>query len=540
MTWAGPLLNKRTSILSLPSEVLLRIFEEVYLASCHIDFDSAPPSKLADPALFPYCIMRVCKAWKTLVRSVPLFATRVIIFVDEPVVFKDLQDQFRDSKSLLIKVFVVRKEYPETNDPLEKDGVVDVMKALIPHITRCQVVVFDLLHSSSLPRIADFSGKAAKLRTLRIKSRIANSNEDAQIVAPVVRTLTPFLCPSLQYLDLDCHVFIEALRIPKWEESLNTVSKKHLSLSNIRGLDAEEFDLRDLILALSKMGHFTSLKLSQIDLDHKSCLKRGFPGRVFIQNFEFIGLSRELITGFFAAYDNRIDVSNLVMKRCQLGRVRYVPSWYLNLQEIDAEEDISGFVSHWDGFGLHILDCPGVDDRLLEMLAQFQPNDNNFFAPTLRQLQIRVPPRSSSISIEAVKHLIVARREEAAKHDPLTARESSLPMYSLSVTGSALQLPLQDRAWFYEHLECFLWDTPPTRCDSPVLTNDCSEWDFSGFDDSQITSLIPSQSEQCDSQRSSILDEVPRSQSPVISDDYCEVEWSADDVGIFTFLFLFR
>ncbi|KAF8186445.1 hypothetical protein BJ912DRAFT_971936 [Pholiota molesta] len=385
------------------------------------------------------------------------FSTRVIVFVDEPI-------GFEDSKSLLIKVFV-------------KSIARVVVKALAPHIARCQV-------SSSLPHITQFSGKATKLRTLRMKCRIADTDEDMRLVSrqTLLSQPKPFLCPRLQCLDMHGHIFVEALRIPQWEESIRQLSQKELTISHIRGFAANEFDLRALITAISKMGHLTRLKLSNIELDITSCLSR--PARTIY--------------------------------------IKFFPSWDLVLEDIDAEEDLIEFINLWDGFSVHLKNCPGLDDRFLQRLAMINPCNDCFYAQTLRQLNFKIPSPSSSISVDALKQLVLTRME-------------------LSASPGAPELSLEDKIWFQERIECFLWDTaPPRTCASPIIEGDCMEWDFSTViiyrcSDSPSTQLMESQELSCSSPALTAIDDSDESssttsQSFVIYDDYCGPGWSQADL----------
>ncbi|KAF9485725.1 hypothetical protein BDN70DRAFT_871050 [Pholiota conissans] len=406
---------KRASILTLPNEVLLRIFYEVYYASCDIRLDEESTTKLADASLFPQCLIKVCKAWKKLVRSVPRFATRIMVFVDEPISFDELRGRFEDSKTLFIKVFAIRRQYPDTYDPFEKGVTRDVVKALSPHIERCKVVVFDLLQNSSLPHMTQFSGQAPKLRTLRMQCRRSVANESTQLVSQheLLTQPSPFICPHLQYLDMHGHMFVEAVHIPQWQRSIRALSRKQLTISHLRNVPAEEFDLRKLMLTLSEIHHLTKLKLLDVELDNTTCISEASPGPIFIQNFEFEDLSRSFFTGFFAAYENAIDVSDTVIKNCQLGRVDYFPSWSLKFENIDAEEDLVEFISRWDGFYLLFKNCPGIDDRLLERLSTLPPPGKVFYAPTFRHLEISGSSSASNFSVEALKFLVTARKEHA-------------------------------------------------------------------------------------------------------------------------------
>ena len=464
-------LPKRAHIGLLPSEVLLRVFTELYIWSSERESDSDMDSyALSKPTLFPYCVARVCKKWLEIIRSAPHFATRVVIFVDKPISLKELQSQFSDSGSLLIKVFVIREDYTAAADPLEADRVADVMKVLVPNVTRSKAVVFDLLHNSSLPPMTRFSGNAAELRTLKMKSR----NYEA-VQRPLPSNARPFECPSLQFIELNGCSFVEALRIPLWVDSLYMLSKKHLAIINLSSADVQDFDLRDLMVAISRMGHLTSLKLSHVELDHRSCLAR-WPPALFVQNLEFEGLKRDVMTGFFAGYGNKTDVSNFHLKECQLGCVKCLRSWHLALEGIDVEEDVTFFISKWDGFGLQIIDCPGVTNNVLQLLSRTQRSTNSLYCPTLRQLRLSPFP---SVTVEAVKNLVTTRQAKSDGFKVGSSTSRPLPMYAISMTGAGPPLPTEDAAWFKKCLEAFVWDVPPPQPDSPTLEADCSSWDFS-------------------------------------------------------------
>ncbi|KAF8902615.1 hypothetical protein CPB84DRAFT_1961562 [Gymnopilus junonius] len=387
------------TINDLPEEILIEIFQYVYLATANLDLELGSSQGLADPSLFPGCITKVCKKWKKLIRSIPHFSTRVIIFVDEPISLSSLQDRFSVSKTLLIKVFVVRKDYEATEDTLEKGRIKEAMKALVPHVTRCQVVVFDVLHDSSLPRITYFSGKAAKLRTLRMKSRQYGTAVPyiSQQPTPSLRpNPKAFLCPRLQYLDLDGRVFVMAMSIEGWAESIRMLTKKRLTVCNLSPL--ADFNLDDLLTALSQLGHLTELKLSNVELDIPSNIGGSF-SPLFIQNFELEGLKRNFLGGFFNHHYNKIDVSRIILDNCELGLIDHLASWHLILRTFKGRR-YHRICQAVERFGLHIENCPGLDDSLIIALSNFCPSKDAFFANTLRQLGI---VSSGPVSVKAIK-----------------------------------------------------------------------------------------------------------------------------------------
>ena len=359
-----------------------------------------------------------------------------------------------------------------------------LMEVLTPHITRCRVVVFDLLYSSSLPRITEFRGNAKELRTLKMKSRypgtIATDSTQLSTFNPIPRRKPAvFTCRNLQYLDLDGHIFMEATRIPGWDVSLRGLYRKHLTVYNLTSSDMRpnsRFDLRDFLFALSKLDHLRMLTLINVDLDSASCLGCNLI-TIFIQNFHFIGLSRHFIPAFFANHDNKIEVSSLILDRCELGEVQYLAAWKMTLKNIAQEEDITAFVSHWDGIGLNFNNCPGLNDEVINLLTELEPPKMvNFYGPTLRQLNIS---SCGPVSVKAIKNLVYMREVESNVHDPTVDEGPGLPMFSIWVDNTDIPIAYPDKMWLLGKLDIFTWYIKPVLSDSPVLDWDCSRMDLS-------------------------------------------------------------
>ncbi|KAF4612868.1 hypothetical protein D9613_011172 [Agrocybe pediades] len=509
------------TINSLPKEILALIFEEVFAASRDIELDS--PEQLKDPTLFPYCIAGVCRAWKGIVHSIPGLLTRIVLRIDEPICMKELRDQLKLSKGYSINFYVVRESYEDTGDESEKPIAQVLMQALIPHITRCKVVVFDLLYSTSLPRIRDFRGNATELRTLRMRSRHYTGSYTSSALSSSTSLSTSrkkfgvFTCRNLQYLDLDGHVFMEAVQIPGWDASLRTRYQKHLTISN---LTTSQFDLRDFLNALSQMDHLASLKLVDVDLDSSSCVGNDLIS-IFIQNFHFIGLRREFVASFFANHANTIDVSSLILDQCELTEVPYLAVWRLSLENIAQEEDVSSIIKHWDGIELKLRRCPGLNDKDIDLLTEFQPPQMaNFYAPTLRQLEISA---CGPVSVKAINNLVYMRDAESKVHDSTVDEGPGLNMFSVFVYDTDVPISKEDYTWLTKAVENFTWcmKCPPPAEDSPILDWDCSQMDLSQLDELPAFALDSTPPEPQSSQLSD---------SPVLSDDYALLDWAEVDL----------
>ena len=105
--------------MNFPKEVLRLIFHCVYLLAYDEHYDA--PEDERDLSWSPYFIFVVCKRWRDVAATLPLYATRVMIYVDEPFALSltDLEEQIAISKPMRLKVFVVRKDYsPRESPPL--------------------------------------------------------------------------------------------------------------------------------------------------------------------------------------------------------------------------------------------------------------------------------------------------------------------------------------------------------------------------------------------------------------------------------------
>ncbi|RDB19452.1 hypothetical protein Hypma_013617 [Hypsizygus marmoreus] len=119
---------------------------------------------LYDPnTLFPYTLSFVCRRWRALAETVPAFWTRLVIYVDcQPTSLSDIQSQLDVTCDLPLEVTVRRR--PDTYsaaDPEEYLRCRHVIELLMPHVRRFRMFTFDVISSSSLPSLSDdFHGAA--------------------------------------------------------------------------------------------------------------------------------------------------------------------------------------------------------------------------------------------------------------------------------------------------------------------------------------------------------------------------------------------
>ena len=115
----------RASVASLPAELLLFIFKNVYvetrqglsmiwphewcegLSECNCKPNEPyltewnDNTDLKSPSVFPYALSSVCKAWYDVMLLVPEFWTRLVIFLDnQPTAIAELRSQLSASRDL--------------------------------------------------------------------------------------------------------------------------------------------------------------------------------------------------------------------------------------------------------------------------------------------------------------------------------------------------------------------------------------------------------------------------------------------------------
>ncbi|KIK95094.1 hypothetical protein PAXRUDRAFT_408179 [Paxillus rubicundulus Ve08.2h10] len=184
-----PFDGQPTSAISvLPNELLIEIFEYVYLAcheeSCRSHGTDGADDSLSQPSyetrynphsssLFPYNIATVCRAWKDMVcsGSFPAFWTRVVIVtgITTPETVRELLSL---SRGLPVGVSVIsgwssqveRRKGPEPGCLGDETASADcITRLVLPNVKRLKKLQYFLSRSSSL---------AAVRRALRGKSRL--------------------------------------------------------------------------------------------------------------------------------------------------------------------------------------------------------------------------------------------------------------------------------------------------------------------------------------------------------------------------------
>ncbi|RDB26517.1 hypothetical protein Hypma_005668 [Hypsizygus marmoreus] len=467
---------------SIPNELLIPIFKYVYADSCldlttRHDFCLFGPctcseerkvafewtrciENFLDPNLFPIVLLLVCRKWRSVAESISVFWTRIVIFVDSnPTPLPLVRSFFECSRDLPFDVTVMRR--PETYGESDADeykrcrAVIDIM---MPHVSRCSTIKFDVIHSSSLPSISkDFHGLAPKLTELHLLCRIDDgvpSGPRSQISSHQNQTDNPFSCPALTHIEVDGRNFAHAyLDLPSWRQSLQDPTERSVS-----GLGLEisvtnfapnysiakdfQYTLHDFLTFLESLPYLRKLSLANVIFPYHTLSPLNDH---FILSVSDLAL-KDLSNGFFTVFTAVVGFDSLYeafIENCALGSADVPPCDRLVLSKIDASESLWPFLMGWGGSALDVRDCPSLDDTVLQGL-RMEIGDAHLF--------LRDCP---NFTVKGLKKLVrnMNRRVTAANLD-------SHAFEILSVDGTRPEVPpsIQELEWFDKYVDIFTWE----------------------------------------------------------------------------------
>ncbi|RDB26562.1 hypothetical protein Hypma_005675 [Hypsizygus marmoreus] len=334
---------------SIPNELLVPIFKYVYAASC---FDFTSPhdfclevqgflpctcseerkvayswtrqrGNLLDPNLFPIFLLLVCHKWRSVTESISVFWTRIVIFIDSnPTPLPLVRSFFECSRDLPLDVTVMR--HPQTygeSDANEYERCRAVIDIMIPHVSRCSTIKFDVIHSSSLPSVSrDFHGLASKLMELYLLYCTDDgmpSGPRSQVSLDQNQIDNPFSCPALTRIRLDGRNFAHAcLELPSRMDSLENAERSsskglEISLTTFAPNSAIAKDLQytlyDFLTFLGRLPHLRKLSLTNVI----------FPYNILPPPNELLTLSvselelKDLSGGFFTMLSTMVNFDSL-------------------------------------------------------------------------------------------------------------------------------------------------------------------------------------------------------------------------------------
>ncbi|KAG6909996.1 hypothetical protein DXG01_013996 [Tephrocybe rancida] len=481
----GSIENTVATVAGLPPELLHFIFEFICDEDdawdwCEDEQDEdearfrsaeAYMEDLRCTSLFPYSVASVCISWKSVVSRSPKFWAHLAVFVDSELDQDSLASftsHLQFSGDMPLHVLVGRRDpgaYSDDDQAREEMRVKDIMDIIQPHIGRCISLVFDVTHTSSLPRIAtDFPDIAPKLTYLSLRASTGNGLRKS---CKDVSVIPEFQFPILEELDMDGWNFVDLCRnARRWFDGLPMHGdRKRTSLSGSIShyrpatestSDPSRFLVYDAFPVLSSK--FAMLELDDLDFDsfpqtedemHHAANEIKIPYTLRLSRMKS-HLTSAIIT---AAYPEDVK---LVIDGCPISWLEQFPSSSpLELHGTGSSLDFQHLLADWEGTELYVCDCPGFDDEVLKFLGSTRGNILN--APALAKLTVT----RCKVSLKALREMVEGRRAAIRARPELrpegiydTGTEENL---RLVVIGTKDE-DEEDKEWFKEASDSYhIW-----------------------------------------------------------------------------------
>ncbi|GLB44505.1 putative expressed protein [Lyophyllum shimeji] len=331
---------------------------------------------------FPFALSSVCTCWRDIMSTIPIFWTRLVIFVGkDETPLSDVRQYLEWSRGLIIDVYVTRREddfgeaEKRVHDPHEYEYARELVALMAPHFHRMKVVSFKLLQSSSLPRLLeDFYGSAPYLQTLDLRCEF----DDGGPLDVDRKDRHPLVLPTLLMLSVDGRTLHRILSrfVAGVVLGIDEDNDVHLDVSHFTPHhDGERVDLHDFLAAVTRIQHIRELRLRDMALTWSDPRPSLNPyvyvpleySRITLEDLP-AGAVQEFIhsTGF-------PDYESFEVIRCPVGALT-VPllADKLSLRRITDGDpaDLAAFISTWEGRKLKLDRCPAAAvDAVLDALT---------------------------------------------------------------------------------------------------------------------------------------------------------------------------
>ncbi|KAJ3504809.1 hypothetical protein NLJ89_g7746 [Agrocybe chaxingu] len=436
----------------------------------------------------------VCRQWRDIIRTLPEYWSRVVIFLDLDEPLEDIEARIARSKGLPLDVRVIRSNWDDdvsdsssgedeesSQIKQEQSRAREIMKILAPLVPRCRSFVFDTKYSSSLPFISQyFRGTAPHLRVLKLQCQTERRNVECPEI-PTIKPEDEFTFPRLTTIVLDGCTFMDACRVPSWTRQVKSLYLDTLSISLLSVPDShdDQFDMYKFADYLAKIGYIRHLSLAHIEIAYDPGTEdEGYhqykvdnltienQDQPWLEEFNLITFGSSLC--YYHLLDSSIAYESMTMAH------------HLRLERItDFGYVFDRAIARHFGNRLDLVDCEGLKDHHLDVIARK--------CQLLRRLYLLDCP---NITVQGLKNMITAREDVAGAYDEdrvigdrdtsdetgsvveLTDEDDTeladgyvdsgganfTPIHRLHVQGHPHKLTKSERLWFKRRLEFFSWD----------------------------------------------------------------------------------
>ena len=416
------------------------------------------------PRLFPYALACVCVRWFRILKTIPVYWTRLVITVDAIAAsLNAARNTLEWAGDRPLKVVVTRHHGTSETHDSERAAVGHAMELLRPHIGCIWSLTFDVEHSWSIPALWRESGRARHLKVLTLMSRSDAgriSQSSTWLPAGNNHEYEGKLKVSLlQQVTLSGHFLKNPLmahpRLASWF--------RHMTSLTICGDAASGGNAISLYKFLSVIDIFPSIRaltVEDIHFDDNApypnllmlrpaalCLRR-ITGRTAL---------RGILTRARVGSSLRTDIT---ITGCTVHGFRepdpdsnlHFSSTNLTLASMDPSATIEDLVCRWNGERLSVISCPRMSRTFLERL-------HGEAAPTcLSHLRI---VDCDNFHAGDVIPLVQSRETQAAFTSLMGVfdDDSFTALAELRVEGRGPPISAKRATWLAEHVKTFSWDT---------------------------------------------------------------------------------
>jgi hypothetical protein len=440
-----------TSIHSLPAEVLLEIFEIAHAQSRSQDMFAQVPQRIS-------C---VCQTWRDIVSRFATFWTHIVIPVDRDPPLAAIQTHIRQSKSHPLDIVISRSDcnFAEL-EVLEAPRLAAVMNLLGSCIGRWKSLHIAVTSATSLREaIGDIYGDANLLVNLNLAAQF----EDGDGMYYLRGTRGPFKCPALQNLAIDGRTFRDMCTVGFWTTSMPNLESISLISYSQHIYEATLYEvLKDLVLwpALDVL----CLSFFQIILEPGYLCRRSSFELNALNELVFEAIPFEVVVEFFRA------TATPSLEILQLSCYADHPSddeidWIdlpsvqtLRLHQFDSSFPLFLLLGAFSGTDLHISHTAKFEDNIIEDMDHEVVGEgwlcHNLVTMTLTDCQ--------HFSSRMLRRCIEVRQQASFESFGRDVRYRVVALRQLEV-HRCCDISPEDRSWFEENLECFIWDDEQDR-----------------------------------------------------------------------------
>jgi len=396
---------ERTSIASLPTEILLLVFHFVWLDSK--SQGETPPLGDFDPALFPFAIAHVCRHWLDLLSSESEYWDKIVIRLDSPLFSPLVIDKYLSRSKCDAFIVSYDRNVQGAMLPIEEEQRrIDLaMGYIAPRLDECTRLVIVITYRSSIVRaMRGIAGRALpSLEELTLNSIITDTTEDLPFIPikPVKEELDFFQIYADPKSIINIASFIDDETVEHMQENVFVVCV----IQHYLPLDGSGIRPSQLIFALERLqgmplGH-RALHVQHVAFEEEEePLDWALYGVLNIETLVLENIGSAFLKPVFDSLSYPLPERTCIT-RCGVPAGTPVSGQCLELGRIGSLGDVQAALREWDGTELKVTACEGFTDEIITAMLP-NPNDD-VLCPYIQKLKITKCSFSSRALVEMLK-----------------------------------------------------------------------------------------------------------------------------------------